>query len=174
LILDGSAAPSHSHQDFPAILFPMEKLFESYVGSMIDAMLPPGFRVVSQSTRHHLARKGEKNCFLMKPDFLVRKGNLDLLLVDAKWKIVDAGSSEYDSVAEVAQSDAYQLYAYGRHYLGGRGRMALAYPKTDSFSQATAPFSYDADPDLQVSLIPVDMEQTPQELENFIASALSE
>jgi 5-methylcytosine-specific restriction enzyme subunit McrC len=171
LLLDESVAPVTGEHRVPALIFPMERLFEAYIGSVIKENLPTGYKLIPQSKKHYLAFRGDAPFFLMKPDYVVRMGIHDILIVDAKWKNLEASDADGESV-DASQTDLYQLYAYGCHYLSGKGQMALAYPMTDSFQKAATPFSYASDPNLQLSLIPVDLERDPRELIVFIESAL--
>lgn len=174
LILGDGVAPLSGEQSAPGLLFPMEKLFESYVGACIDEFLPVPFKLISQSRRHHLARQSDSPCFLLKPDFVIRRGGEDVAIVDAKWKLI----RDTDLVAEdsqddgPSQADLYQLYAYGRTYLGGSGPMALAYPRTQRFSRVSAPMLYNADPELNLVMVPVDLDRKPEALLGFLHDSL--
>ncbi|SPA36234.1 hypothetical protein CBM2606_A10138 [Cupriavidus taiwanensis] len=42
----------------------------------------------------------------------------------------------------MAQSDFYRLFAYGHKSLGGRGEMALIYPRTRKFQAPLPPFEF--------------------------------
>ena len=63
----------------------------------------------------------------MKPDIaLTRRHEGDVCFVlDAKWKAIT------DPKNDIAQSDVYQLYSYGRKF--GCRTVALIYPRTPQF-----------------------------------------
>jgi 5-methylcytosine-specific restriction enzyme subunit McrC len=64
--------------------------------------------------------------------------------MDTKWKLIDQGavydSGSSDPKVGIAQSDMYQLFAYGHKYLGGAGRLFLIYPKWSGFDTPFLPF----------------------------------
>lgn len=168
LILEAAAAPLPGKRRLPGLLFPMERLFESYVGSCITEMVPKGYNVVAQSRRRHLGNRDGKPVALLKPDFVIRREGVDISVIDAKWKsLVKEGE-----MSEASSSDLYQLYAYGRSYLGGKGKMALAIPKTDSFKEDLAPIIYAVDPDLSVRYLPINLEGPPLELREHLSESL--
>ena len=122
-----------------SLLFPMEKLFESYVEIMLKKRLLPAYQLISQSTLYSLVRHEDKALFQLKPDMCIRHGQVTHLVLDAKWKRLDAKADKYG----LSQSDFYQLFAYGHKYLSGVGNLLLIYPKTDTFFEALPPFHFD-------------------------------
>ena len=56
------------------------------------------------------------------------------MVMDTKWKMVNS-SQQKKSLYGLAQSDFYQMFAYGQKYLGGTGEMYLIYPAHDDFNQ---------------------------------------
>lgn len=122
-----------------AILFPMEKLFESYIASLVKKYCKD-ISVKTQDRRFSLL--GQKihpddfdysaKKFLLKPDIVI---NDNQVILDTKWKILDVSSSR-DGIQE---SDIYQMHAYGRAYKeaanGMFPRLGLIYPKCDTFME---------------------------------------
>ena len=53
--------------------------------------------------------------------------------------------------------DFYQLFAYGQKYLGGVGRMALIYPRTEAFHSPIDAFNFDER--LYLEVLPFDLDQ---------------
>ncbi len=72
--------------------------------------------------------------FTMKPDIALMHRDDVCFVLDAKWKVIK------DPKHDVAQSDIYQLYSYGRKY--GCRTVALIYPRTAQFQH---PLRYDFD-----------------------------
>ncbi len=171
LILENSGSPYSGTHSLPALLFPMERLFESYVGACIRESLFSGFSLVSQSTRWSLTIRKDRYFSKLKPDFIIRQGDSDICVIDAKWKLIGKNSNSGDP-EDVTSADLLQLYAYGRHYLGGKGSMALVYPKTELFNECSETLTYVADRDLSLKLIPVDLDKIPEELGHFIRGVL--
>ncbi len=93
-----------------ALLFPMEKLFESYVAKKLQEKLV-GYNVCSQKKGKYLFDNFDnkpKNMFSLRPDIYVEKGN-EVVLLDTKWKVLN------DKVNEnfgISQADMYQMHAY--------------------------------------------------------------
>ena len=112
-----------------ALLFAMEEVFEDYV---VDAFrrYQQRYGVQTQGPQEALARRGRAGAFTVKPDIALMRGNGVRFVLDAKWKrLGDTGDVQRD----IAQSDVYQLYSYGRKF--GCKTVALLYPKTAQFSR---------------------------------------
>ena len=104
-------------QDGFALLFPMNQLFEEFVGrSMIGALAPQSVRL-QDSRRHALVGDGDRY-FALRPDIVVDGDTI----VDTKWKALDAKARTLG----VEQPDVYQMLAYGRAY--SARRLVLVYP----------------------------------------------
>lgn len=142
-----------------SMLFPMEKLFENYVGHYLKKQsFANNFILKCQSPDHYLVEHSPKDpnnvkkLFQMKPDFLIQHKNttdnkVTGFVLDAKWKLL----SQYDETQKIqhkygiSQADMYQLFAYGHKYLSGNGHLMLIYPKYREFDQPLAPFKFSED-----------------------------
>lgn len=119
-----------------ALLFPMEKVFEDFLVESFRRHQTQ-YQVQAQRPQRPFARTGaDRSAFEMKPDIALMRGDNVHFVLDAKWKAID-GTSD-DSTHNIAQSDVYQLYSYGRKY--GCRTVALIYPKTAQFQH---PLRYD-------------------------------
>ena len=103
-----------------ALLFPMEKIFESYVsGSFKQAMennsYPTPWKVSLQDKKYYLFNAKSDwsgiNYFGLKPDIVVRSSDRTVIL-DTKWKSLDSNKPNYG----ISQSDMYQMYGYAHEY----------------------------------------------------------
>ena len=109
-----------------AFLFPMEKVFESYVGQMLRRQLGSDFDIRLQDTGKYLFYK-PKGCFALKPDIVLRdKSSKEVTILDTKWKRLTTDSSKNYGIS---QSDMYQMYAYGHKYQSRQ--VILLYPLTE-------------------------------------------
>lgn len=119
-----------------SLLFPMEAVFESFVAQTLPYELPPHLKVKSQAATYSLVKHGLNDCFKLRPDLLIqsRQPVQTKMVMDTKWKLVD-NNSQKKSLYGLAQSDFYQMFAYGQKYLNGTGEMYLIYPAHDDFSQ---------------------------------------
>jgi 5-methylcytosine-specific restriction enzyme subunit McrC len=124
-----------------AFVFDMNQLFESFVVNFIRRhrhhdVLPPTLQeceLLPQSHRapFYLARMemDGKPVFRLKPDLAFRNGDRFPLLMDAKYKRLDAAETKLG----VSQSDFYQMYAYAHRY--HCPRVLLLYPQTATLSE---------------------------------------
>ncbi|MDT4818943.1 McrBC 5-methylcytosine restriction system component [compost metagenome] len=124
-----------------SLLFPMEKLFESYVEGWLRRRLLHGANLTSQASRHHLCGHDSGKMFCLKPDLLIDTPEQRWIL-DTKWKRIDAGKPEKNY--DLSQSDFYQLFAYGHKYRRGDEvpRLALIYPYWSGLQKALPVFDY--------------------------------
>ena len=136
-----------------SMLFPMERLFERYVEGWLRGRLEPEARLKAQASRHSLCRHAGSDMFRLEPDLLVEKGT-QVWVLDTKWKKLDGGdrASKYG----LSQGDFYQLFAYGNKYLGGKGELALIYPRTRRFDRPLQPFDFR--PELRLWALPFDLD----------------
>ena len=108
-----------------ALLFDMGSLFEEYVAKMLrQALQNTCYTVVAQGGRLHCLRDGERGLFQTKPDILVKRGDDIIQIIDTKWKRISGRID--DPKRGVAQSDVYQMMAYGQLYKCSR--LMLLYP----------------------------------------------
>lgn len=105
-----------------ALLFNMEKLFETVLGLRIRhaCQTEHGGRlsVGLQSPVKNLATAG----FQLRPDIAIQSGDETVAILDAKWKRLDLGEAN----SGVSSGDAYQMNAYASRYRCKR--LALVYP----------------------------------------------
>lgn len=137
-----------------SMLFPMEKLFERFVGAALLRAAPVA-RIKMQAQEAYLCQHNNTGFFQLKPDFLVEHEGRRTIL-DAKWKRLDVGpnAKKYG----IAQSDFYQLFAYGHKYIPlgqDRKELALIYPKTPTFGAPLPPFSFS--PDMKLWVLPFEL-----------------
>ena len=103
------------------LLFPMNELFESFIGKCLKRALPPG-AVDLQHSRHNALRDREgKELFRLRPDAVIQTPTI---ILDTKWKLLDPAAS--DGNLGVSPSDIYQMLAYAQAY--DAQRLILIYP----------------------------------------------
>ncbi|KVR24642.1 2-keto-D-gluconate dehydrogenase [Burkholderia ubonensis] len=141
------------HRAF-SLLFPMEKLFEAFVGKHLADQLTRPLLLKAQVRSRHLVRHCGQDWFRLKPDLLVRDAGRDVLVLDAKWKLLNGLKSSGTDKYGLAQSDFYQLHAYGHNYLDGKGDVALIFPKTDSFDEPLPVFEFSHNTELRLWVLP--------------------
>lgn len=111
-----------------SLLFPMNELFEEYIGRSLKIALP-SMNVVLQQQSHHAINSPSKR-FNLQPDIVVDGS----IIIDTKWKRLLPESEKKNFGVE--QDDIYQLLAYSRAY--GVKRVILLYPWHKDMNQEQA------------------------------------
>lgn len=95
-----------------ALLFPMEKVFESYVAQQLRrALFDLDWEITTQDRRYYLF--DEPRQFALQPDIVIKRDDGSRVILDTKWKrLVDRPGINYG----ISQSDMYQMYAYSKKY----------------------------------------------------------
>lgn len=140
-----------------SLLFPMEQLYEQYLGKILKMQLPKGFVLTEQASRYSLTQHKGQNWFRLKPDFLITLNNQPLVVLDAKWKLIDARQDNSREKYGLSQADFYQLFAYGEKYLPHGGDLFIIYPKHEIFEQPLEEFLFTEN--LKLWIVPFDMDQ---------------
>lgn len=100
------------------LLFPMNDLFETYIGALAKrALRGTEWTVHTQGGGSFcLIEEGEggRQRFQTKPDLLIKKGRNTVAVIDTKWKRI--GRNPEDGKRGVSQADIYQMMAYARLY----------------------------------------------------------
>ena len=112
-----------------ALLFPMNDLFEAFIGKSLQRAFASRRTVTVrlQDCRHHalsekkIDRK-DTPLFALKPDAVIEIPPDRPIVLDTKWKRL----ASHKTTLGVEGSDVYQMLAYGRAY--GATRLVLLYP----------------------------------------------
>lgn len=154
LILEGcSPSPSGGAHDAPSLLFPMAALFEAYVARHLPAQLPLPLRLSAQVRSEHLVTHAQAPLIRLQPDLVLKQGQAVHMVLDTKWKLLDTRVGSAARNHGLAETDFYQLHAYGHAYLRGVGELALVYPMTDTFA-APLEFAFPRSPGLRLWALP--------------------
>ncbi len=123
LFLNGvSTTPSRGALRTFSLLFPMERVFEEFVGQMVRrhvrslGLLPRQVHLQAKSKRRWLLRDAfDQGKFRLRPDILAENaaGQTQWIL-DTKWKRLKPKA--HDSKNGVSTSDIYQMFAYSQRY----------------------------------------------------------
>lgn len=139
-----------------SLLFSAEKLFENFVARLFKKYAKD-YIVRSQHHKYFLVDKhGDSGHgkFRLRPDIVAETretenfANGDIVIVDTKWKNIDANAPEDNYLIDI--KDMYQLFAYGQKYHQGESyfldvipKLVLVYPYTERFQAPLKPFYYE-------------------------------
>ena len=148
--------PRRGRTALPALLFPLNKMFEDYIENLFKQS-NVDYRV--QYSRYNLIFTGEKELFNTQMDFiLTSKDKNRKLILDAKWKELDVN----DEKLGVSQTDLYQLHNYAsiiRSKESENVSIALLYPQTSKFNQVKEWEYFDG---TKIYIIPVNVLNTKE------------
>lgn len=129
-LMDKSFNIFNGEEEFSAILFPMEKLYENYVGSYIKKIFPSWS--VRLQDRKYAMFDNPYEFFRLIPDIVCSKEN-QTVIMDTKWKELKSRRENFG----IQSADIYQMYAYSNKYRAeNHDRPAdvwLLYPKNNNF-----------------------------------------
>lgn len=152
-----------------ALLFPMEKLFECYIATLLrKGLASKGYAVSTQDRGYYLFDRPKK--FSLRPDIVVKDKDNNIYIMDTKWKLLNSNAA---SNYGISQSDMYQMYAYQRKYsfYNRQARVngvTLIYPKA---KEDIDELSFVAD-DVDVHIKFVNMSQPEKSIEESLANFL--
>jgi 5-methylcytosine-specific restriction enzyme subunit McrC len=138
-----------------SFLFPMEVLFERYVAAKLKRQINKPLRLTEQTQNKALTKHKEQNWFKLRPDIVVYNDKTIVSVMDTKWKLLNQNLNTGKDKYHLAQSDMYQLFAYGEKYMNGEGELYLIYPKHEKFETPLEHFSFK--PGLQLNVVPYDL-----------------
>lgn len=138
-----------------SFLFPMEMLFERFVGACLYQHVSGDYQLKEQASSRYLVQHQGNNWFQLKPDFLIAHKGSPAVVMDTKWKLVSESARSGKDKYGLSQSDFYQLFAYGEKYLGGEGEMFLIYPRHSGFKDPLPCFEFK--PGLRLWVLPFDL-----------------
>jgi 5-methylcytosine-specific restriction enzyme subunit McrC len=147
-----------------AILFPMEKVYESYVAQQVKAVFAPdGWKVSAQDHGYYLfeelTTESSKRIFKLRPDIVLRRAGITVVM-DTKWKrLLPDRSKNYG----ITSGDMYQMYAYAKKYT--KGSMVpdvwMLYPMTEEMKQ---PLFFDSGDGVKVHVFFVNVSEIKESL----------
>ena len=108
-----------------ALLFPMEKVFESFVAQQVKRYCTD-YDVYAQNKRKYLF----DNKFMLLPDIVLEKSHKAVCIIDTKWKILN--NNQNDNYG-ISQADMYQMFAYAKKF--NCSSIVLCYPDSGNNKQ---------------------------------------
>ena len=128
-----------------ALLFPMEKVFESFISARFRKNLCTGINMRTQDNRYSLFDSPIR-AFALRPDIVLEFDGRTIVL-DTKWKLLTDSARNKG----ISQSDMYQMYAYSKKY-EAEG-IVLVYPNSNLINRTNISFASDDNVKVSVSFI---------------------
>lgn len=112
-----------------ALLFPMDRLFESYIAEqMVPVAYSYSWSLNKQDRGRYLFGEKRNGKFPLRPD-IVLESDKEVIIIDTKWKrLYNDPKSNYG----ISQADMYQMYAYHTRYDDVK-KVVLLYPYYEYF-----------------------------------------
>ena len=157
-LLNKSFTTFSGNNNSRALLFSMEKVYESYVAKHLKKILgEDGWNVSSQDRGYYLFTKPRLQ-FALIPDIVCKRGERTIIM-DTKWKkLVNNERINYG----ISQSDMYQMYAYSKKYK--TSEIWLLYPLNDEMKEHSE-ISFNSGDGTTVNIYFVDLENIQSSLE---------
>ena len=145
-----------------ALLFPMEKVFESYVAQQLKHVIADlNWELSAQDKGFYLFDSPRQ--FALRPDIVITRDDGTQIILDTKWKsLIDSSHKNYG----ISQADMYQMYAYSKKYK--TPEIWLLYP-LNSDMRGHSDIAFDSDDQVNVKVFFVDVaniEESLSELKN--------
>jgi 5-methylcytosine-specific restriction enzyme subunit McrC len=136
-----------------SVLFPMERVFESYVAGRLRAQ-QPDWTVRTQVTERALGDVQGQRAFPLRPDLHLTLPGGEIIIADTKWKRLDPNPPTYG----VSNGDAYQMLAYSEVFQHEQPapRLWLLYPRLRGLPEHPAHIRLPGGRSLSVVLLNLD------------------
>ena len=128
-----------------ALLFPMEKVFESFIATRFRKHLGTRINIRTQDNRYSLFDSPSR-AFALRPDIVLEFDERTIVL-DTKWKLLTDSARNKG----ISQSDMYQMYAYSKKYEADG--IVLVYPNSNLINRTNISFASDDNVKVSVSFI---------------------
>lgn len=143
-----------------SLLFPMEKIFESYVAKQIkESEFFIDWDIYTQHNKYHLIEN--PRMFRLRPDIVMEREK-QVVVLDTKWKLIN---SDIDCNYGISQSDLYQMYAYAKKY--GAHRIILLYPLNYEMRSFCKDIIMKYEEGIELKVLLVDLDNIQKSLERL-------
>jgi 5-methylcytosine-specific restriction enzyme subunit McrC len=159
IFLKGNSFTAYSGSEVAiALLFPMEKVFESYVAAKLRQRIGKDVTLRTQDNRYSLFDSPART-FAMRPDIVLESAD-NTYVMDTKWKLLSSGISNNG----ISQSDMYQMYAYSKKY--DASRILLLYPLSDAIARTD--IAYSSDDNVKVDVAFIDLMNIDRDVDDVL------
>lgn len=130
-LFNNSFTPFSGNDTARALLFPMERVYESYVAQQINKSLGrDGWKISIQDRGHYLFTEPRRQ-FALRPDIVCKYGDR-IIILDTKWKKL---TNNININYGISQNDMYQMYVYSKKYK--TSEIWLLYPLNSEMNEQT-------------------------------------
>ncbi len=145
-----------------ALLFPMEKVYESFVSMhIVDIFEREDYSVSTQDTGRYLLKEDNRNIFSLRPDIVIEDNNGNTIIMDTKWKrLYDSSQENYG----ISQQDMYQMYAYSKKY--NANEVWVLYPRVNELENRIIEFR---DEDTKIHIFFVDVSEIEKSIKELLS-----
>lgn len=158
VFLKGNSFTAYSGSEVAvALLFPMEKVFESYVTKQLRKYIGSNYKISIHDKRYHLFDYPSRS-FALFPDILLEKEGC-IIVLDTKWKLL----SDNQRYSGISQADMYQMYAYGKKY--NATQVVMLYPHTEDVGRE---ISYASDDNVRVGVSFINLRETSRSIVSLL------
>ena len=148
-----SYLPQKGKNILPALLFPLNDMFEDYIENILKNDIGIKKKLKVQYQKHFLLNNDKVQ---QKMDFVIMDDN-NALILDAKWKI-------FDCIEKIDVGDLRQLYTYSQIIRQKENienvSVAIAFPKTKELQEIKETSYFDG---TKLYILPIDVENTENE-----------
>jgi 5-methylcytosine-specific restriction enzyme subunit McrC len=143
-----------------ALLFPMEKVFESFIAAKFRKYIGRGIKLHTQDTRYSLFDSPNR-AFALRPD-IVLEYNGHTVVLDTKWKLLSDNARN----SGISQADMYQMYAYSKKYEADA--VILVYPRSEVVSKTD--IRYTSDDNVKVAVSFIDLKNADDSISKLLSN----
>lgn len=157
-----------------ALLFPMEKVYESFVAQNVVIIFEEyGWNVSWQDRGCYLFEEENRKIFALRPDLVLTRPDGHQIIMDMKWKRLNRNQEVNYGIS---QADMYQMFAYAKRY--AVSDIWLLYPATEEMKKSKdivfKSKSFDGEITVSVFFVNVvDIEMSLEELRGKLEGAKS-
>lgn len=169
-LLDKSFSTFTGETSARALLFPMEKVFEDFVGRNLKRKLNgTEWKINLQDNGHFLFEEPSRKFKLIPDIVLEKKDKSKIIIMDTKWKALSENEKTYYGIS---QTDMYQMYAYSKKYCleGMPSEVVLLYPINKNMQEVAKnqTISFKSNDNVKVSLFFVNVKEIDLSLKALI------
>ena len=148
-----------------ALLFPMEKVFENYMEFVLNnskKVLEIDIVQINGGKDEYLLSNGPCKMTGLQPDYLLKmKGTRKDIVIDAKWKLLEATESKSKDCEKIniSSADVYQIFSY-LHFYDCKDTAYLFVPQVDI--EVFLPFTYlkkSGNSEKKLKIIPINLKK---------------